>query len=80
MVDKFIDLLLVNDVLNANAAIKAVMSHMLAGGLKYHITALACREAVVHVKYTGRTMKESHTHLDIDEKEWQARWTSAKRE
>lgn len=72
VVDTFIDLLLVNDVLNANPAIKAARERVPAAGLKYHVTALVCQQTGGPCKYTGRGMKESHAHLNISEKEWQA--------
>ena len=72
VVDTFIDLLFVNDVLNANPAIKAARERVPAVGLKYHVTALVCQQTGGPCKYTGRGMKESHAHLNINEKEWQA--------
>ena len=72
VVDSFIDLLLVNDVLNANPAIKAARDRVPASGLKFHVTALVCQQTGGPCNYTGRGMKESHVHLNISEKEWQA--------
>lgn len=71
VVDTFIDLLFVNDVLNANPAIKAARERVPAAGLKFHVTALVCQQTGGPCKYTGRAMKESHVHLNISEKEWQ---------
>jgi hemoglobin len=72
VVDTFIDLLFVNDVLNANPAIKAARERVPAAGLKYHVTALVCQQTGGPCKYTGRGMEEAHAHLNISEKEWQA--------
>jgi len=72
VVNTFIDLLLVNDVLNANPAIKTARERVPAAGLKFHVTALVCQQTGGPCKYTGRGMKESHAHLNISEKEWQA--------
>lgn len=72
VVDTFIELLFVNDVLNANPAIKTARERVPAAGLKYHVTALVCQHTGGPCKYTGRGMKESHAHLNISEKEWQA--------
>src|SRR5215831_15097320 len=72
VVDSFIDLLLVNDVLNANPAIKAARERVPAAGLKFHVTTLVCQYTGGPCKYTGRVMAESHAHLNIGEKEWQA--------
>lgn len=72
VVDTFIELLLANDVLNANPAIKEARERVPAAGLKYHVTALVCQQTGGPCKYTGRGMKESHAHLNIGEKEWRA--------
>jgi len=72
VVDSFIELLFLNDVLNANPAIKAARDRVPAAALKYQVTALVCQQTGGPCKYTGRGMKESHTHLNINEKEWQA--------
>jgi hemoglobin len=71
VVDTFIDLLLVNDVLNANPAINEARKRVPAAGLKFQVTALVCQQTGGPCKYTGRGMKESHAHLNISEKEWQ---------
>lgn len=72
VVDSFIELLLVNDVLNSNPAIKAARDRVPAAGLKFHVTTLVCQHTGGPCQYTGRAMKESHSHLNISEKEWQA--------
>lgn len=72
VVASFIDLLLVNDTLNANPAIKAARDRVPAAGLKFHVTALVCQTTGGPCQYTGRAMKPSHAHLNISEKEWQA--------
>lgn len=72
VVDTFFDLLLVNDVLNANPAINAARERVPAAGIKFHLTTLVCQQTGGPCKYTGRGMKESHAHLNISEKEWQA--------
>jgi hemoglobin len=72
VVDSFIELLLANDVLNANPAIKTARDRVPAAGLKFHVTTLVCQQTGGPCKYTGRAMKASHVHLNIGEKEWQA--------
>lgn len=79
VVDTFIDLLLVNDVLNANPAINAARKRVPAAGLKFRVTELVCQQTGGPCKYTGRGMKESHAHLNISEKEWQAMLTDFRR-
>lgn len=72
VVESFIDLLLVNDVLNANPAIKTARERVPAAGLKFHVTTLVCQATGGPCKYTGRGMDASHIHLNIGDKEWQA--------
>ena len=72
VVDVFIEKLLVNDVLNANPAIKEARTRVPAAGLKYHVTALVCQVTGGPCQYVGRSMKDSHAHLNITEKEWDA--------
>ncbi len=72
VVDDFIERLLVDDVLNANPAIKEARSRVPAAGLKFHVTSLVCAVTGGPCKYTGRGMKEAHAHLNITEREWQA--------
>jgi hemoglobin len=72
VVDDFIERLLVNKTLNANPAIKAARARVPKQGLKFHVTTLVCQVTGGPCKYVGRGMKESHAHLNIHEKEWQA--------
>jgi hemoglobin len=72
VVDDFIDRLLVNDTLNANPAIKEARDRVPKQGLKFQVTALVIEVTGGPYKYHGRTMKESHKHLHITEKEWDA--------
>ena len=72
VVDDFIERLLVNDILNANPAIKEARDRVLKAGLKYRVTELVCQVTGGPQKYTGRSMKDSHKHLNITEKEWDA--------
>ena len=72
VVESFIDLLFVNDVLNANPAIKAARERVPASGLKFHVTTLVCQATGGPCIYTGRGMHESHIQLNIGEKEWRA--------
>jgi len=72
VVDDFIERLLVNDILNANPAIKEARDRVPRAGLKFSVTALVCQVTGGPQQYTGRSMKDSHAHLNITEKEWQA--------
>jgi hemoglobin len=72
VVDDFIERLLVNDILNANPAIKEARDRVPKAGLKYRVTELVCQVTGGPQKYSGRSMKDSHKHLNITEKEWDA--------
>jgi hemoglobin len=72
VVDDFIERLLVNDTLNANPAINEARARVPKAGLKFHVTTLVCEVTGGPCKYTGRSMKEAHDHLDINEAQWQA--------
>jgi hemoglobin len=72
VVDDFIERLYVNDILNANPAIKEARERVPKPGLKFNVTALVCQVTGGPQQYTGRSMKEAHKHLNITEKEWQA--------
>jgi hemoglobin len=78
VVDDFIERLLVNDILNANPAIKEARDRVPKAGLKYRVTELVCQVTGGPQKYTGRSMKDSHKHLNITEKEWDAMVTEFK--
>ena len=79
VVDDFVERLFVNDVLNANPTLKEArknpgfrFSRTWEAGLKYQITSFVCQATGGPENYTGRSMKESHKHSNISEREWQA--------
>jgi hemoglobin len=72
VVDDFIERLLVNDTLNANPAISEARARAPKAGLKFHVTTLVCDVTGGPCKYAGRSMKESHDRLNINEIQWQA--------
>jgi len=72
VVDDFIEILLMNDVLNANPAINEARTRVPKAGIKFHVTAMVCQATGGPEIYTGRTMKETHALLNITEREWQA--------
>src|SRR3990172_2288012 len=71
VVDEFLEVLY-DDVLNANPRIREARDRVPKAYLKYHVTSMVCQASGGPEKYTGRGMKESHQHLNITEKEWQA--------
>jgi hemoglobin len=72
VVDDFIERLLVNETLNANPAIDEARASVPKAGLKYRVTELVGQVTGGPQAYTGRSMQESHAHLNITEQEWQA--------
>jgi hemoglobin len=72
VVDDFIDRVIDDPVLNANPKIREARDRVPKAGLKYRVTELVCQTTGGPCKYTGRSMKESHQHLNITEKEWDA--------
>jgi hemoglobin len=72
VVDAFIERLLVNQTLNANPAIDKARHQVPKQGLKFHVTTLVCEATGGPCRYVGRSMKESHKHLNITERQWQA--------
>ncbi|MCW8327541.1 group 1 truncated hemoglobin [Photobacterium sp. SDRW27] len=71
VVSDFIDVIVVDDTLNANPAIDAARKVVPSAYLKYHVTAMVCQVTGGPCKYHGRTMKDAHSHLNITEKDWQ---------
>lgn len=71
VVDDFIDRLVANDILNENPMIKAGRKHSPDAYLKFQVTNLVCQATGGPCVYTGLGMKESHTHMNITENEWQ---------
>ena len=72
VVDDFVDRLIVNDILNANPAIKEARDRVPRAGLKYRVTEQVCMATGGPCTYTGRSMKETHKKLNITEQEWNA--------
>ncbi len=78
VIDEFIDRLLVNDTLNANPAIQEARDRVPRAGLKFRVTAMVAQATGGPQVYTGRSMTESHAHLNINEREWRAMVTDLK--
>lgn len=72
VVDDLIERLLVNDILNANPAIKEARDRVPKAGLKFRLTAMVCQATGGPEIYKGRSMHDAHKHLNITEKEWEA--------
>lgn len=72
LVDDVIERSYADPVLHANPKIAEAHKRFPKPVYKFNATALACMVMGGPQKYTGRTIKEAHKHLDIHEKEWQA--------
>lgn len=70
VVNDFLDLMVPDPQLNKNPALAEARKHVPAPYLKFQVTAQVCEATGGPCKYTGRTMKASHAHLNITEKEW----------
>lgn len=72
VVDDFIDRVMVNPILNANPLVDEAHHRVSKAGFKYLVTEMVGWATGGPQKYTGKTMKESHEHLNITESEWQS--------
>jgi hemoglobin len=79
VVDEFVDALLLNETLNANPRIKEARERVPRQGLKFHLTAMVCMATGGPEKYTGRSMKDAHKNLAINEAQWNAMAADFKR-
>jgi hemoglobin len=72
VVDDFIDRIMVDPRLNANPRVNEAHHWVLPPGFKYIVTELVCEATGGLQKYTGRSMHDSHKHLQITAAEWEA--------
>lgn len=71
LVDDFIDRISEDPRLNANPRLAAASHRESAAGFKYLVTEMVCWATGGPQTYTGRSMAESHSHLNITEAEWE---------
>lgn len=72
LVDDFVDHLLKDPTVGANASVVAALGHTTPAGIKFLLTSQLCAASGGPQKYVGRDMKDSHKGLGITEKEWDA--------
>jgi hemoglobin len=72
VVDDFIDRIMDDPRLNANPKVNEAHHKVARAGFKYLVTEQVCQAAGGPQHYTGRSMSDSHAHLDITEPEWTA--------
>lgn len=70
VVSDFLDALVPDPLLNENPAIDEARRRVPTPYLKYRVTALVCQVTGGPCEYQGRSMKSSHAHLNITEREW----------
>ena len=72
VVDDLIDRVMTDPRLNANPAVNEAHHKVPPPGFKYLVTEMVGWATGGPQKYTGRSMHESHEHLNITPKEWDA--------
>src|SRR6476659_7659587 len=72
VVDDFIDRVMNNPKLNANPKVDEAHHRVSPAGFKYLVTEMVCWATGGPQKYTGRSMRDSHEHLEITQAEWKA--------
>ena len=72
VVDDLIDRVMSDPRLNANPAVNEAHHKVAPAGFKYLVTEMVGWASGGPQKYTGRPMRESHEHLNITPKEWEA--------
>jgi hemoglobin len=70
VVDTFIDRIMVDPELNANPLVDEAHHRVPKAGFKYLVTEMVCQVTGGPQRYTGKSMKESHKHLNISASEW----------
>ena len=72
VIDDLIERVITDARLNANPAVNEAHHKVLPAGFKYLATEMVCWAAGGPQKYTGRSMRDSHQHLNITPKDWEA--------
>jgi hemoglobin len=72
VVDDFIDRIMVDPRLNANAQVDEAHHRVSPPGFKYLVTEMVGWATGGPQHYSGRSMGDSHRHLMITPQEWQA--------
>jgi hemoglobin len=70
VVDDFINRVMDDPRLNANPKVDEAHHRVSRAGFKYLVTEMVCWATGGPQQYSGRTMRDSHEHLDITEGEW----------
>ena len=79
VVDDLIDRVMVDARLNANPRVDEAHHRVSPAGFKHYVTEMLCQAAGGPQQYSGRSMEDSHRHLEITEEEWERSWTTFSR-
>jgi len=72
VLDDFVNRIMVEPRLNANPLVEEAHHRVPPAGFKYLVTEMVCWATGGPQKYTGKSMADSHAHLKITSKEWEA--------
>src|SRR5438876_2852124 len=72
VVDDFINRIMIDPRLNSNPLVDEAHHRVPPAGFKYLVTEMVCWATGGPQKYTGKSMADSHAHLKITSKEWEA--------
>jgi hemoglobin len=72
VVDDFVSRIMADPRLNANPLVDEAHHRVPPAGFKYLVTEMVCWATGGPQKYTGKSMADSHAHLKITGKEWEA--------
>ena len=72
VVDDLVDRVMADPRLNANPAVDEAHHKVPPAGFKYLVTEMVCWASGGPQKYSGRSMADSHRHLNITPQEWDA--------
>ena len=72
VIDDLIDRVMVDPRLNANPRVDEAHHRVTPAGFKFLATELVCQATGGPQTYSGRSMGDSHRHLMITPKEWEA--------
>src|SRR4051794_21899060 len=72
VVDDLIDRIMTDDRLNKNPAVDEAHHRVSPQGFKFLVTEMVCWAAGGPQEYSGRSMGDTHRHLNITEDEWAA--------
>jgi len=72
VIDDFINRVMDDPRVNANSKVDEAHHRVSRAGFKYLVTEMVCWATGGPQRYTGRSMFDSHAHLEITESEWQA--------